>query len=157
MAESLFQVGAPGVDTARLVAEIHAAVAEKMKRGVYTDSRVGRAEIPNLANFKTQDEFLAFYIECLRDAVFVDINDFEILERRQRLGWLLVAFKRVVWKLLKFYTYRLWSQQNQVNGLLLAAVEGLESRNREKLRALEDRLAQLESERAAPRSGGDSA
>jgi hypothetical protein len=149
MAESLFKIGAPGVDTARLVAEIQSAVAEKMKQGVYTDSRVGRAELPNLANFKTQDEFLAFYIECLKDAVFVDINDFDIIERRQRLGGLLVALKRVVWKLLKFYTYRLWSQQNQVNGLLLAAIEGLESRNQERLRALEERVAQMERARPA--------
>jgi hypothetical protein len=82
--------------------------------------------------------------------VFVDINDFEIVERRPVFGRLLVRLKRAIWKLLKFYTYRLWSQQNQVNGLLLAALEGLESSTQEKLRALEARLAELEK---AQRSG----
>ena len=42
----------------------------------------------------------------------------EIYERRARFTKPLVVLKRAIWKLLKFYTYRLWSQQNQVNGLL---------------------------------------
>jgi len=149
MTESIFQIGAPGIDTAKIVAEIQSTVAEKMKQGHYTDPRVGRAEFSNLAHLKTQDEFLAFYLECLKDAVFVDINDFEIRERRQRFSGLFVVLKRVIWKLLKFYTYRLWSQQNQVNGLLLAAIEGVEGANREKIRTLEERVAQLERQAGA--------
>ena len=93
---------------------------------------------------------LSVYLACLRDAVFVDINDFDIRERRRLGAGLLVALKRGVWKLLKFYTYRLWSQQNQVNGLLLAAKEEIDARYRERLQELEARLARLES---APRPG----
>jgi hypothetical protein len=54
-------------------------------------------------------------------------------------------FKKTLWKALKFYTYRLWSQQNQVNGLLLAAIEESDKKHRDKIRTLEDRLAKLES------------
>ena len=54
-------------------------------------------------------------------------------------------FKQSVWKLLKFYTYRLWSQQNQVNGLLLSASEEIDRKYRDKIKALEDRVATLES------------
>ena len=57
----------------------------------------------------------------------------------------LVAVKRGIWKILKFYTYRLWSQQNQVNGLLLSASEEIERKYRDRIKALEDRLAKLES------------
>ena len=145
MSEALFTIGAEGVDAAAVVAEIRARVAANMERGVYTDVRVGRAERCNLANMKDEDNFLSFYLECLRDAVFVDINDFEIHERRTRFSGLLVRFKQTIWKLLKFYTYRLWSQQNQVNGLLLSALESSESRNREKMAALEARCAELET------------
>ena len=141
--DSIFDVGADGVDAARIVAEIRATVAEKMARGVYTDPRVARAERMNLLNLKTEENFLSFYLECLRDSVFVDINDFEIVERRRSFGSLLVAFKRGIWALLRFYTYRLWSQQNQVNGLLLAAIEGVETKYRDKIKELEDKIARM--------------
>ena len=145
MNEPLFRIGADGIDSERIMAEIQALVAEKTRRGEYTDPRVARAERANLANLRRGDDFLPFYLDCLRDAVFVDINDFEILERRRRCAWFLVQFKRAIWKLLKFYTYRLWSQQNQVNGLLLSAIESTEERYREKMRALEKRVAELEA------------
>lgn len=145
MSDSLFTMGAAGVDTSAIVADIRAKVAANMEQGVYTDVRVGRAERCNLANMKDEDNFLSFYLECLRDAVFVDINDFEIHERRARFSGLLIRFKQTIWKLLKFYTYRMWSQQNQVNGLLLSALESAESRNREKIGALEARCAELEA------------
>jgi len=144
--ESIFQINAAGVDVERVVAEIRATVAEKIERGDYTDARVGRADRTNLINLKSEDEFLSFYLECLRDAVFVDISDFDIIEKRARFSRLLVTLKRVIWKLLKFYTYRLWSQQNQVNGLLLSAVEGTDERYRTKIEQLEARVAELEKQ-----------
>ena len=144
MSESIFEINAPGIDTDAIVADIQAAVAEKMKKGLYADAEIARAERTNLANFKDVDAFQAFYLECLHDAVFVDINDFDIVERRAGFGRILKYIKRVLWKLLKFYTYRLWSQQNQVNGLLLSAVETTESRFKERIDKLEARIAQLE-------------
>jgi hypothetical protein len=144
MSEKEIEIGAPGVDTERIVAEIRAAVAKKMAEGVYTDARIARAERLNLANLRNEEQFLTFYLDCLREAVFVDISDFEITERRARFSGLLIALKRTIWKMLKFYTYRLWSQQNQVNGLLLAAMEGVQSSQREQIRKLEERVAQLE-------------
>lgn len=146
MTDSIFEIGAPGIDTEKLVEEIRSSVAEKMEKGVYTDARVARAERTNLSNLKDEENFLQFYLECLRDAVFVDISDFEIFERRARFSGLFIALKRLIWKLLKFYTYRLWSQQNQTNCLLLSAIEGLESRYRDKIKELEERIARLEDE-----------
>ena len=147
MSESIFQIGAPGVDTARIVAEIQATVARKMAEGAYSDPRIARAERLNLANLKTEEQFLTFYLDCLREAVFVDISDFEIVERRSRFSGALVLLKKVIWKLLKFYTYRLWSQQNQVNGLLLAAAEGIHASAQERIRKLEERIAALEAKK----------
>jgi len=152
MKDTRFEIGAPGLDTAKIVEEIRESVAEKMERGYYSDARVARAERTNIANLKNEDNFLSFYLECLRDAVFVDISDFEILERRRKFTTVLVALKRSIWQILKFYTYRLWSQQNQVNGLLLSAIDGTESRSREKIKELETRVAQLESGKHTPAS-----
>ncbi len=146
MSTGIFEIGAGGIDVDRVVAEIQKTVAEKSEQGHYTDARVARAERTNLANLQNEEEFLSFYLECLRDAAFVDISDFDIIERRPRFGSLLVALKRAIWKLLKFYTYRLWSQQNQVNGLLLAAIETSDNQSREHIRALEKRITELEAQ-----------
>ena len=138
-------IGAPGFDAERLVADLQATVDRKMADGVYADARVAHAERTNLVHLRASDDFIAFYLTCLREAVFVDISDYEIHERRRFLGPLLVAFKKTIWNLLKFYTYRLWSQQNQVNGLVVTALEGMEEQTAVKLASLEKRIAELEA------------
>ena len=143
--EQLLSIGAPGLDVDRLVAEIQATADRKMQDGVYSDARVARAEKTNLVHLRGTDGFLTFYLACLRDAVFVDISDFEIRERRSAFAPALVALKKVIWKLLKFYTYRLWSQQNQVNGLVITALQGIEEQTEGRIAKLEARVAELEA------------
>ena len=143
--EVTFTIGAEGVDTESIVSQIRERVAEKRKLGQYSDSRIARAERHNLNHLKDEESFLAFYMECLRDAVFIDINDFEIQERGGAIGKPLLLIKKVLWNLLKFYTYRLWSQQNQVNSLLQSAVESVDDHYRQKIKDLEARIEALES------------
>ncbi len=144
MNDSIFTVGAPGVDVDAIVEQVRARVAEKKSRNEYADARIAQAERANLEHLRNDEDFLAFYLECLRDAVFVDVNDFEILERRAWFARGFAGLKRIIWKSLKFYTYRMWSQQNQVNGLLLSAVDSIESRYRDRTAALEARIDALE-------------
>ncbi len=141
----LFEVGASTLDVEALVQDIRRTVEEKRNEGAYNDPRIAQAERTNLASLKNDESFLQLYLDSLRDAVYVDINDFEIIERRATVGKMLVMLKKTIWSLLRFYTYRLWSQQNQVNGLLLGAVEASEERYREKIKQLETRLAALEA------------
>ena len=140
-----FEIGANGVDAERLVADIRRTVEEKMRSGAYAGAQLAKAERFNLANLRKDENFYDFYMESLREAVFVDINDFDIRERRRGLAPLLILFKKTSWNMLKFYTYRLWSQQNQINGLLLSASEEIERKYRDRIKALEDRIAKLES------------
>lgn len=137
-------IGAEGIDSEAIVASIRESVNEKMKNGFYNDPAISRAEKANISHITTDDEFLALFLDNLRDTAFVDINDFDITERRKTMPGLLVLFKQLIWKSLKFYTYRLWSQQNQVNGIMLAAMEGVHSSFRQKISDLEDRIDQLE-------------
>jgi len=146
MNDTIFKIGTTQVDVEKIVAEIHQAVDKKLEDGVYTDARIARAERSNLAHLKNEDQFLGFYLKCLRDAAFVDISDFDIRERRGGLlAPLLVLLKTTIWKLMKFYTYRLWSQQNQVNGLMVTAIQGIDEKYADKIAALEKRIDQLES------------
>jgi hypothetical protein len=145
MNKPALEIGAEGVDTAKVVADLQAAVDEKIRAGVYADARVARVERVNLVGAAHDGAFLEYYLRCLRDAVDVDINDFEIRERRARFAPFLIRLKKSVWGLLKFYTYRLWSQQNQVNGMLATAMEGLDEQYRERIARLEARVKELES------------
>ena len=145
MSEAGFQIGARGVDTLQIVQDIQAAVRDKMQKRLYTDARVARAERTNLQHLKDDETFFSFYMECLHESVFVDIGDFEIRERRPRFSQTLIWVKQLVWKTLKFYTYRLWSQQNQVNGLLLSAIDSVDARYRTRMAQMESRIATMES------------
>lgn len=141
----VFALDADGLDVGKVMAEIKAAVADKTARGVYRDMRIAQAERANLANLSDDESFLKYYLECLRNAVFVDINDFEIRERRRFGAGFLVMLKKLIWSIMKFYTYRLWSQQNQINGLLVTAVESLDEKYRTRSETLERKLAALDS------------
>ncbi len=156
MTEPIFKMDASGVDVEKIVLDIRESVSRKIEEGVYADARVARAERTNLATLRSEDEFLEFYLKCLRDTVFVDINDFEIQERRRGWAPLLVGIKKGLWKLLKFYTYRLWSQQNQINGLLVTAIEGTDRKYDVKIRALEERIRALEAGRDRQQGDGKS-
>ena len=138
------RIGADGIDAHKVVEEILASVADKRAQGVYDEQLAARAEKNNLLTIKDDEAFMDQYLVCLRQIVPVDINDFEILERRSRFAPVSKAVKKVIWKMLKFYTYRLWSQQNQTNGVLLAAVETLVRRYRKDIAALKARIAELE-------------
>ena len=143
---SAIEIGAPGFDTEKLMQEIEARVAAKADQGVYADARIARAERTNLLNLKDDEEFIGFYLKCLREAAFVDINDFAIREKRSALAPALLALKKVIWKLLKFYTYRLWSQQNTINGLMVTGLESLDEKYRDQIKRLEARIEELEQQ-----------
>lgn len=147
MTDSIFSCEAPSA--AGVMKEIQTEVQRKLDAGEYRDARIARAERHNMAQLKSQDEFLAFYLSCLREASVVDISDYEIHERRRALSPLLIRFKRLIWQVMKFYTYRLWSQQNQVNGLLVTAMEGMQEQYESRIQTLEDRIARLEQEAAS--------
>lgn len=147
--DTVLSIGAEGIDVEQVVAEIQAEVDRKMADGVYSSAIVARAEKTNLVTLRGNDDFVTFYLSCLRDAVYVDIGDFEIREQRRALSKPLVALKKVIWKLLKFYTYRLWSQQNQVNGLAISAIEAVQEKASDKIAGLEKRIAELETRLAA--------
>lgn len=137
-------IGAAGIDVDAIVADIQAAVDRKIADGTFADAAIARAERTNLINLREGEDFVTFYLTCLRHSVFVDISDFEIREQRHFLAKPLIALKKTIWKLLKFYTYRLWSQQNQVNGLLMTATEAVEDKSSRQIAALEARIAELE-------------
>lgn len=143
------QIGAEGIDTEAVVADILQRVKANREAGLYEDPRVARAEFHNLRNLQDDERFLEIFLDCMQESSFVDINDFEIVERRRLGSGALVRLKTLIWSTLRFYTYRLWSQQNRINGEFLTAIEMMTSRSRERIDELEKRVAELEGEKQA--------
>lgn len=138
------QIGADGIDVHALVEQILDTVADKRARGVYDDDVVARAERNNLLLLQDDAQFMEQYLTCLRQIVPVDINDFDIVEKRGALAPVSLLVKKSLWKLLKFYTYRLWSQQNQTNAVLLAAIEIMNRKHKAEISELKERIESLE-------------
>jgi hypothetical protein len=144
MEDSILSVTTPGVDAAALVASIRESVAKKTEAGLYEDVRVAVAERTNLLSMQDGEEFMEFFIHSLRTSVFVDIGDMEIQEKRRFFTGFFVKLKKSIWALLRFYTYRLWSQQNQTNGILVTALEGLWEKSKAREAELVKRIEALE-------------
>ena len=144
MNDPLFQIGADGVDAGRISKEIQAEVDRKTQQGLYADAFGKRGAKIDLRKLAKDGSLIESYVEALREGIFVDINDFEIRESRRFLTGFFVTLKRFIWNMLRFYTYRLWAQQNEVNGLLLSTIEALDSAHRDKIADLEARIEKLE-------------
>ena len=141
----MIKIGASNIDTESVIRDIRETVKRKTESGCYQKAGLDAPERLAPLAFKDNASFLAFYLETLRENAFVDIADFEIIEKRSRFKGFLVKIKQAIWSMLRFYTYRLWSQQNQINGLLLAAIAGLNDQQTEEIAALEKRVRELEA------------
>lgn len=141
----IFEITTPEIDVEKLVQEIRATVEQKSAQGAYTDARVGRAERTNLLTRMSDNDGLHIYLECLHEAVQVDISNFEILERRRYAATALTMLKKGIWNLLKFYTYRLWSQQNQINALLLSSIERVDAKYQQQIDSLKAEISHMKS------------
>lgn len=142
--EDILSVSTPGVDASALVASIRKTIERKTAEGWYNDAIILRAERANLLTMKGDEDFLEFFLRSLRLCVFVDIGDMEIHEKRRFFAGFFVKLKKAIWALLRFYTYRLWSQQNQANGMFVTAFDVLLDQNKAREKELLDRIKMLE-------------
>lgn len=143
---SIFEIGIniENINAEEIVAQVQKKVKQNIADGLYHDPIIAAAEKHRLINVKGIEEFTPYFISCLKASINIDINDFEIIEKRSKFSKILIKVKTFIWKSLKFYTYRMWSQQNYVNSLLLSALETVEQNHRTKLQALEKRIEYLE-------------
>ncbi len=153
MSESYIRIGADGLDVEDIVRQIRERADKRRNSGEFDMDAVARAERFNLSNVTDDDDFFNRYIDCLGVVFNVDINDFEIVEHRARFAPLLKKFKKGVWSVLKFYTYHLWSQQNQVNNLFHSAIKLISQRNDARVKKLQTRIDELEARLAALEGG----
>ena len=110
--ENLFKTRETELNLETLDREIAFKIKQRQELGVYEHFDLTRVTHLLLRDIRDSGEFFRQHLAAIIRSWAVDINDFEIIRKQEGiLGNLEVLFKKVIWKLLKFYTYRLFSQQ----------------------------------------------
>lgn len=140
------QIGTDGaVDAEAIVAALKKRAADRVASGFYDLETVAQAERYNLSALKDNAEFFNGYLSSLYKVTQVDIGDWEIREKHKGLcGKLLIHLKKAIRSLLRFYTFRLWTQQNRANSIFQSSIALIAKRQSEDLEKTNARLAELE-------------
>ena len=146
--ENLFKTRETELNLETLDREIAFKIKQRQELGVYEHFDLTRVTHLLLRDIRDSGEFFRQHLAAIIRSWAVDINDFEIIRKQEGiLGNLEVLFKKVIWKLLKFYTYRLFSQQREYNFQISNTLTIMEKHYREKLDSLEKELALLKNQR----------
>lgn len=140
------KIGVDGeVDAAAVVEAVRRRAAERTRDGFYNPEVVAQAERYNLSALKDNADFFNNYIASLHRITQVDIGDWEIRERRKSvITPLVIRLKKTIRSLLRFYTFRLWSQQNRTNSIFQSSIAMLGKREGDDFKAVNARLEELE-------------
>ncbi len=138
--EETFEINTPGIDVEAIVATIRERVEEKKRSGVYDQYNISPAVALEIDNLRTDADYLNYYLDSIWSAADIDLGDFPIQSKSPLLGRPVVWLKKIIWKLMKFYTFRLFSQQKEFNVKMASIVHGLDMKYEARLAALEEKV-----------------
>jgi hypothetical protein len=144
--KSDFKITAPGLDAEALVREVQQRVREKEASGAYVGYDLSRIATLDVEQPLGEEDFLRYHLQVAERLSFIKFGDFEIVSRGGVRGKAGVILKKFIWKLLRFYTYRLFSQQREFN---CQAAEALASHYRWTRREIDRLTAEVASLREA--------
>jgi hypothetical protein len=147
MNEPFFQIDVDGLSTESLMAEIEVSIQAKTDAGIYDSCAMDDIADFDVLKLEDESQFLEYYLKTLRTSWAIDINDFTIPRKPGVLGWLEQKIKSLIWKVLKFYTYRLFSQQREFNS---QASQTIIAQHQEYSRRLDSLEKKLEALKASP-------
>jgi len=133
-----------GVDVEALMAQIRQRVEEKKKAGDYAKYQLDGLKALTFESLEDDEQFLNYYIRLIQSTCDINIGDFDIVNKGGLFGRPVVLLKKLIWKLMKFYTYRLFSQQKEFNCQMVNAFLALHKKVALDLEAIRDRLDQIE-------------
>ena len=128
------------IDIEKIMEEVRRRVEKKRREGVYDRYNLEGLAAKDIEQLHDEQDFLNYYMELIQHTCDIDIGDFEIPSKGGIFGKPVAKLKRLIWILLRFYTYRLFSQQKEFNFQLVNAIISLHK----KVEDLESRLAEYE-------------
>jgi len=142
MAET-FEINTPGVEFKNVMARIRERVEKKRSSGLYERYNLSGLRAMELENIKDGEAYLDYYLKTIWKAADIDLGNFPITSKTYILGEPVVWLKKIIWQLLKFYTYRLFSQQKDFNAKLARITDGLNRKFERKVSVLEGKIEAL--------------
>lgn len=139
-----FRISAKEVDVEMVMRQIKEQVERKQAAGVYDKYNLSALTVKDIAELQNEQDFLDYYLELIQHTCDIDIGDFTIPSKGGILGKPVARFKRFLWIILRFYTYRLFSQQKEFNFQLVNTLMSINKKLDEKVNELTGRLADLE-------------
>ncbi|NQT93372.1 MAG: hypothetical protein HQ559_11475 [Lentisphaerae bacterium] len=120
MATSVEKSAIAGLD-----ADVREAVKAWDASGAYGSDEIDFVEVKELQD---SAEVVSRVLKMMSTTCLIDIGDFDIPNRGGLIGGVEVFVKRFVWKLLRFYTYRMFSQQREFNTQIVAVLNEMWAR-----------------------------
>lgn len=118
-----FGLTAPALDAEALVARIRDRVEEKRRSGAYRGYDLEGVAALDFEKELSEEDFLLYYLQVVERLSDVNYGDFEIVPKGGPFGRIEVLLKKTIWKLLRFYTYRLFSQQREFDCQVAEALQ----------------------------------
>ncbi len=123
--EKTFTIDIENIDVDRIMETIRERVRKKKEAGVYDRYNLSGITKLEIKDAKSEEDFLKYYFKTMQRSYELDIGDFEIPSKGGFFGRPAVWAKRILWKLLKFYTYRMFTQQREFNFQVLNTLRAL--------------------------------
>jgi len=139
--EETFRITGDAINVTEIMEKLKQRVKEKREAGLYDKYNLSKASRLGIDEIQSEEEFLEYYLKLIEETADVDISDFEIVSKGGLQGKFIVGVKTIIWKLLKFYTYRLFSQQKEFNA---QAVNTIMSLNK-KIDKLSEKIDRIEN------------
>ncbi len=137
--DEIFEIRDPEIDAARIMSEIRSSIDEKKKKKVYSEEKLHEAEKLKIGDSPSKSDFMKQCIGTADALSFIDIDNYRFgippSLNRPVLGHMVLAFKEVVRRFLRFHKRGVFHQQIGFNRQLIELV-----------RWLNDRTDELESE-----------
>ena len=138
------------INVGEVMEVIRRRVREKKEAGVYDRYNLTGITRLEIVEAKSEEDFLNYYLKVMQKSYELDIGDFEIPSKGGFLGKPAVWLKKIIWKFLKFYTYRMFTQQREFNLQVLNTLKCINRKIEKQHRELMERSDQIRNSSTNP-------
>lgn len=148
--DDIFEIKDSGIDVEKIISSIKKTIEDKKKRGVYSQEKLAEAEKLKIGDSPDRSDFMKQCISTAEALSFIDIDNYRFgipaPLNRPVIGHLVLSFKGVVRRFLRFHTRGVFHQQIEFNRQLVELVKWLNDRTE----GLESELERLKKECKKP-------